>query len=112
MTMHWISRTTKRRPLSLLVRSRVRSRAVFVDIVDISEGGCKVRGTAGFAQVGDRMVMKIGGVNAPLGTVAWVDGRHAGIAFEGEMHTAVLDHLCANHEAAMQENLSNRHRYL
>lgn len=95
MNLHRISRSSQRRPLSLLVKSRVQSRVVFVDMVDISEGGCKIRGTHGFAQVGDRVVMKVNGVNAPLGTVAWVEGRMAGVAFEGEMHSAVLDHLCS-----------------
>ena len=95
MSIHSISRSSKRRPLNLLVKSRVQSRVVFVDMIDISEGGCKIRGSNGFAHVGDRVVMKVGGVNAPLGTIAWVNGRYAGVAFEGEMHSAVLDHLCA-----------------
>ena len=93
--MHSISRSSNRRPLSMMVKSRVQSRVVFVDMIDISEGGCKIRGSNGFAQVGDRVTMKVNGVNAPLGTVAWVDGRFAGVAFEGEMHSAVLDHLCS-----------------
>ena len=95
MDMEPITRSSPRRPLNLLVKSRVQSRVVFVDLIDISEGGCKVRGGNGFANVGDRVVMKVGGVNTPLGTIAWVEGRYAGVAFEGEMHTAVLDHLCA-----------------
>lgn len=94
MNMHSISRSSKRRPLSLMVKSRVQSRVVFVDMIDISEGGCKIRGSAGFAQVGDRVTMKVNGVNAPLGTIAWIEGKVAGVAFEGEMHPAVLDHMC------------------
>jgi hypothetical protein len=66
---------------------------VFVDLIDISEGGCKIRGKSGFAAIGDRVMMKVAGVNAPLGTIAWVDGHFAGVAFEGAMHPAVLDHL-------------------
>ncbi|MEO0642353.1 MAG: PilZ domain-containing protein [Pseudomonadota bacterium] len=93
--MQSITRSSQRRPLSLLVKGRVESRAVFVDLIDISEGGCKICGTRGFAQVGDRVVMKVGGINAPLGTIAWVQDRIAGVAFEGQMHSAVLDHLCA-----------------
>ncbi|MGB3472222.1 MAG: PilZ domain-containing protein [Erythrobacter sp.] len=94
MSMHSISRSSERRPLSLMVKSRVQSRVVFVDMIDISEGGCKIRGSAGFAQVGDRVTMKVNGVNAPLGTIAWIEGKMAGVAFEGEMHPAVLDHMC------------------
>ena len=80
--------------MSLMVRSRVRSRVVFVDLLDISEGGCKIRARAGFAEVGDRVTMKVNGINAPLGCIAWVEGAIAGVAFEGAMHPAVIDYLC------------------
>ena len=94
MNMHSITRSTNRRPLGLLVKSRVQSRVVFVDLLDISEGGCKIKARAGFANVGDRVVMKVGGINAPLGIIAWVNGEFAGVSFEGEMHPAVIDYLC------------------
>jgi hypothetical protein len=93
MNLYKIPRASQRRPISLMVKSRVRSRVVFVDLVDISEGGCKIRGKAGFASIGDRVTMKVAGINAPLGTIVWVDGPMAGVAFEGAMHSAVLDHL-------------------
>lgn len=80
--------------MSLTVKSRVRSRVVFVDLIDLSEGGCKIRAKPGFAEVGDRVTMKVNGINAPLGTIAWVEGGLAGVAFEGAMHPAVIDHLC------------------
>jgi hypothetical protein len=92
--MQTISRSSKRRPLGLMVKSRVQSRVVFVDLIDISEGGCKIKARAGFANVGDRVVMKVAGINAPLGVVAWVNREFAGVSFEGEMHPAVLDYLC------------------
>jgi hypothetical protein len=93
MNLHTIPRASERRRLSLTVKSMVRSRAVFVDLLDISEGGCKIRGRSGFAAIGDRVMMKVAGINAPLGTIAWVEGPVAGVAFEGTMHPAVLDHL-------------------
>jgi hypothetical protein len=93
MNLDSIPRASERRPLSLMVKGRVRSRVVYVDLIDISEGGCKIRGKAGFAEIGDRVTMKVAGVNAPLGTVAWLEGPMAGVAFEGTMHPAVLDHL-------------------
>lgn len=77
-----------------MVKSRVRSRVVFVDMIDISEGGCKIKARAGFADIGDRVVMKVNGINAPLGTIAWVSGEFAGVSFEGEMHPAIIDYLC------------------
>jgi hypothetical protein len=104
MNLESIPRSSERRPMSMTVKSRVSSRVVFVDLVDISEGGCKLRGKLGFAELGDRVAMKVGGINAPLGTIAWVDGIFAGVAFEGAMHPAVLDFLCENRiaEAAPQ----------
>ena len=94
MNMNSIHRASERRPMSLMVKSRVRSRVVFVDLLDLSEGGCKIRGKSGFAEVGDRVTMKVGGINAPLGTIAWIEGSVAGVAFEGTMHPAVIDFLC------------------
>ena len=105
MTINSITRSSDRRPLRLLVKSRVQSRVVFVDLIDISEGGCKLLGGNGFAKVGDRIVIKVGEVNAPLGTVAWMEGRTAGEAFDGEMHSAVLDHLCASLNPPIKERL-------
>lgn len=93
MNLDSIPRASERRPLNLMVKGRVRSRKVFVDLIDISEGGCKIRGKAGFAEIGDLVTIKVAGVNAPLGTVAWLEGPMAGVAFEGTMHPAVLDHL-------------------
>ncbi len=98
MNMDSIPRASDRRPMSLMVKSRVRSRVVYVDLVDLSEGGCKIRGKAGFAEVGDRVTIKVGGINAPLGSIAWVDGAFAGVAFEGAMHPAVVDYLCQQDE--------------
>ncbi|MFN4039782.1 MAG: PilZ domain-containing protein [Erythrobacter sp.] len=94
MNLYSIPRTSERRKLSLLVKSRVRSREVYVDLLDISEGGCKIRGKPGFAHLGDRVMMKMGGINAPLGSIVWIEGGFAGIVFEGEMHPAIVDYLC------------------
>ncbi|SHN49445.1 PilZ domain-containing protein [Erythrobacter sanguineus] len=108
MNLQTIPRASQRRSLSLMVKSRVRSRVVFVDLVDISEGGCKIRGKAGFAQLGDRVTMKVAGVNAPLGTIAWIEGPMAGVAFEGMMHPAMLDHLCEQTGASRAEPRQHR----
>jgi len=93
MNMHSIPRKAERKPLSLMVKSRVKSRLVFADLIDISEGGCKMKARFGFASIGDRVVMKVDGINAPLGTIAWIEGELAGVSFEGNMHPAVIEHL-------------------
>lgn len=91
-----------------MVKSRVQSRVVFVDLIDISEGGCKIKARPGFANVGDRVVMKVGGINAPLGIVAWVNNGLAGVSFEGEMHPAVIDHLCKENGARLTNRALNK----
>lgn len=110
MTLPSVQRSAERRPLSLMIKGRVESRAIYADLVDISEGGCKLRGSRGFARIGDRITMKVGGVNAPLGKVVWVDDKMVGIAFEGQMHPAVLDHLCANAGADIRPEKQRFHR--
>ena len=109
MNMQTINRSSQRRPLSLLVKSRVQSRVVFVDLLDISEGGCKIKARAGFGTIGDRVVMKLGGVNAPLGVIAWVSGEYAGVSFEGEMHPAVVDYLCEQNGSKLGTSFSEKH---
>ena len=112
MNMHSIPRATERRSLSLMIKGRVKSRAVYCDLIDISEGGCKIRGSSGFASVGDRVTMKVAGVNAPLGTIVWVDGKLAGVAFEGQMHAAVIDHLVREQNSGLAEEVKDSGRYL
>lgn len=110
MSMYSVRRSSERRPLSLMVKGRVQSRAIYADLVDISVGGCKLCGSRGFAYVGDRVTIKIGSINAPLGTVVWVEDRMAGIAFEGEMHPAVLDHLCMTNAGNVRIEKQRLHR--
>jgi hypothetical protein len=93
MSLHTIPRASDRRSLGLTIHGRVHTVRFPCDLIDISEGGCKIRSYAGFAQPGDRVTLRIGGINAPLGIVAWIDGPIAGLAYEGEMHAAVIDYL-------------------
>ena len=103
-------RSSQRRPLHLLIKGRVQSRSIFANLVDISEGGCKISATQGFANLGDRVTVRVNGINTPLGRVAWVDGKVAGVTFESPMHIAVLDHLCANIYNANPDERKRMHR--
>lgn len=87
------TRSFDRKPLHLLVQGRMRSRTLCVEVVDVSEGGCKIKGRHGFAEEGEKVSLRIDGVRTPLGKIVWVDGQHAGIAFEGTLHPAIVDHL-------------------
>ena len=90
------TRSSERKPLDMVVKGRLRSRPLYVELVDVSEGGCKVKGRAGFAEVGESVLLRIDGVHTPVGKFVWVDGKYAGIAFEGRMHQAIVDHLHNN----------------
>ncbi len=89
-----ISRAQDRKPLDILVEGRMRSRPVYFELVDVSEGGCKIKGRFGFAEPGENVSIKVDGIRAPLGKIVWVEDNFAGIAFDGEMHPAIIDHLC------------------
>lgn len=93
MSKFEIPRASERRPIHLLVGGRIRSREVHVDLFDLSETGCKIKGRLGFVDEGETVSLKIDGFKTPLGTVMWVEGEFAGVAFEGKLHMAVLDHI-------------------
>ncbi|NBS22709.1 MAG: PilZ domain-containing protein [Altererythrobacter sp.] len=86
-------RTSVRKPLDLLVQGRMRSRSVYVEVIDVSEGGCKIKGRHGFAEAGEAVVLKIDGVRTLLGKIVWVEDEYAGLKFEGKMHPAIVDFL-------------------
>lgn len=87
-------RASDRKPLDILVEGRLRSRPLYVDLLDVSEGGCKLKGRYGFAKVGEYITLKVEGIRAPLGKVVWVEDDHVGVEFDGKMHMAIIDHLC------------------
>ncbi len=98
-------RMSQRKPLDILVDGRMRSRPICVELLDVSEGGCKIKGRHGFAEVGEHLSLKINGVRTPLGKVVWVDDQFAGVAFDGKMHEAIVDHLSRETlEKRMQAN--------
>lgn len=110
MDMAQSSRGANRRPLHLMVKGRVQSRAIFADLIDISEGGCKLRASSGFANVGDRVTIRLNGINAPLGKIVWVDGKVAGVSFESPMHVAMVDYLCSTVDGANFYEKQRMHR--
>ncbi|HEX5645032.1 MAG TPA: PilZ domain-containing protein [Erythrobacter sp.] len=96
------TRSSDRKRLDLLVQGRLRSRALYVEVIDVSEGGCKIKGRHGFAEVDELVSLRIDGVRTPLGRIVWVDGKYAGVAFDGKMHPAVIEHLYRERVARKQ----------
>ena len=88
------TRSSLRKPLDILVEGRLRARPICVELIDVSEGGCKIRGRHGFAKEGEHVTLKVNGIRAPLGNIVWVEGKYAGVKFTGAMHPGVIDHLC------------------
>ena len=97
------SRSSERKPLDMLVKGRMRSRPLYVEVIDVSEGGCKVKGRPGFAEVGESVLLRIDGVHTPVGQFVWVEGKYAGIAFQGKMHPAIVDHLYHERRRRLEE---------
>lgn len=93
-------RAWERKPLNISVIGRIRTRPMKVAVENVSEGGCRLRGKAGFARVGETVSLKIEGISTPMGRVVWVESTLAGVAFDGTLHPAVLDFLCNAAEAA------------
>ncbi len=88
------TRSSVRKPLDILVEGRLRARPICVELIDVSEGGCKIKGRHGFAEKGEHVTLTVNGIRAPLGNIVWVEGKYAGVSFSGTMHPAIIDHLC------------------
>jgi hypothetical protein len=75
----------------LTVTCRLPNRALGeFAIADISLAGCMVEKRAWPLKDGDRMLVKLPGLEFQPATVVWTDDDHAGIAFESLLYEPVL----------------------
>ncbi len=75
----------------LTVTCRLPSRALGeFAIADISLAGCMVEKRAWPIKEGDRLLVKLPGLEFQPATVVWADEEHAGIAFESLLYEPVL----------------------
>lgn len=72
-----------------------------VRLTDASPTGCKVQ-FADRPKVDEPVLVKFDGLQLLGGTVRWIEGIHAGIAFDYPIHPAVFDLLVERHLEAMK----------
>lgn len=66
-----------------------------VQVVDVSEGGCRIRGAPGSAP-GTALLIKLPGLEPLRATSVWVGDDEFGCSFDAELHPATLELLLRN----------------
>lgn len=66
-----------------------------VQVIDISEGGCRVLGVAD-GEPGTALLIKLPGLEPLRATVVWLGDGELGCRFEAELHPATLQLLLRN----------------
>lgn len=92
-----------RRALSLSAGFKYQHSQFTVDVSDISEHGCKIVLALPGLEAGSIVSLRLEDFECLYGTVAWVDGLEAGVAFEYALHSSVVDHLCRKHPTSSLE---------
>jgi hypothetical protein len=64
-----------------------------VILSDISEHGCRIYGDAVTLRLGQRLIIKPARFESIEGSVRWVAGPRAGVAFDHPLHTSVAAHM-------------------
>ena len=69
------------------------------ELSELSEAGCRVRVESGARlDPEQRVVVRPETLDAISGVVRWSDGADAGIAFDGRLHPAIVDHVAGQGE--------------
>ncbi|QYU70957.1 PilZ domain-containing protein [Leptolyngbya sp. 15MV] len=66
-----------------------------VDIVDISETGCRFYDRFGRMVPGNQISLRIGSIGPMVATVRWRDGQLVGVEFEYALYGPVFEHIRA-----------------
>jgi hypothetical protein len=87
-------RGNKRVVVDLDLDARVHSRVTRVLVYDLSIDGCMIEASTGQLLVADDAIeLPLPYVGVTRGTLAWAQGRYAGVLFTHRLHAAVVDHL-------------------
>lgn len=66
-----------------------------IEILDINEAGCLVHKSRMRLDNGDRVLLKLPGLEYKAAYVAWVEEEQAGLSFEEPLYGPVLQHMLA-----------------
>lgn len=66
-----------------------------IEILDINEGGCLVHKGRMRIENGDRVLLKLPGLEYKAAYVAWVEDEQAGLSFAEPLYGPVLAHMLA-----------------
>lgn len=66
-----------------------------IEILDINESGCLAKKSMMRMEDGDRVLLKLPGLEHMAAYVAWVEDGQAGLTFEQPLYGPVLEHLLA-----------------
>jgi len=64
-----------------------------IEILDINEGGCLVKKGRMRMEDGDRVLVKLPGLEHKAAYIAWVEDEQAGFTFEEPLYGPTLKHL-------------------
>ena len=89
------ARRLPRRMVNLAAHLHDEAAVRHVQIVDLSQGGCRVRSEQTGA-VGGALLIKLPGLEPLRATTIWVGTGEFGCSFETELHPATLELVAAN----------------
>jgi len=102
--MQFIPRSARRVPVTLTARCRVCRQNYALNLLDLSEYGCKLAISPFDIRAGDRICLRPAELEGEWGDVVWVEGGAAGIRFDRTLHPAVVDHLARKYGKAQSQS--------
>lgn len=89
-----MQRSEPRHPLAMPAQCRTSVLRVFLQVVDLSESGCRIAvGNTHFSP-GQKLVLKPAQMESLLGEIKWCDGQFAGVQFDRKIYGPIVEHLC------------------
>jgi len=91
--MHIIARRAPRITVTVTAKCRVCRQTYALNMIDLSEFGCKLVTGVFDIRPGDRICLRPHNLEGVWGDVIWARYRSAGVRFDRPIHPAVVEHL-------------------